>query len=738
VTARAIGLGVLLALSAGASAALADEADDLRSLLSENVITTASTSAEKASTAPATSVTITAEELRTYGIRTLAEAIDFLSIGLVTSDPLGAPEVGARGVLLRDDQGKHVLLLVNGHALNDPLIGAARFDEGAGVPFDMIDHIEVIVGPGSVLYGSNAMLGVVNVITKSGPNYAGGHLVGEYEIGRVGHASAGAGMTFKLFGSQGELTIGADYTSRFGPDLDFGLVQTPINQGTGTLQIFRRGGPADGLWGGKLRDAYFTQAPAGVVRLRVGDFELNLMGSLYRRGIPYTTQATNVDFDDPKSYEMDRAVRLDLKHQATLTSLIQLTSRVYADSYDHQRQVNRNAVAGCFRGDFETCSYYDAGLARWAGIEERISFNWVDDMSLVTLLGVDARMRWVRAKEDATDFDTGKPFARTAGLIDDSSPIVSPYVQQTWAATRWLDLNAGARVDADARYSPIVSPRGAVAVTPISSMVVRAIYSQAFRAPTWEERDSASYRLAPAADIKPEKVRSLEASIEQRLGTQRILVGLFRTWWDDLLELLPLTPAESADLQRGGVLPIAANSVAQYHNLTSIVNYGWNGGWEGSLVDGRLSYGFNVTEAFTRQEAPGQPPRPLVLAPQLFGNLHAAYAFGGFLPTPAIAVRYIGARPPDRLYDTPYFATLPEAKPLADIRLTLSGRIPGLRGLAYRLSAAYASASHGAYVAGPATEGARMPMNPVDQFRVLVGLRYDFFTGERGASEDVQ
>lgn len=104
--------------------ALADDADDLRSILNETVVTTASTSAEKASTAPATSVTLTAEDLRVYGIRSLDEAINFRSVGVITSDPLRTPDIGARGVLY----------------------GAARFDQGAGIPLDVVDHIEVIVG----------------------------------------------------------------------------------------------------------------------------------------------------------------------------------------------------------------------------------------------------------------------------------------------------------------------------------------------------------------------------------------------------------------------------------------------------------------------------------------------------------------------------------------------------------------------------------------------------------------
>lgn len=713
-----------------ARTALADDTDDIRSILNENVITTASTSAQKASTAPATSITVTAEDLRLYGIRSLDEAINFLSVGVITSNPLRTPDVGARGVLLPNDQGKHFLLLVNGHALNDPLYGAARFDEGLGVPFDIIDRIEVIVGPGSVLYGSNAMLGVINVITKNASDYRGGHVLGDYEIGRSERVGAGSGFTFKALGQPGEVTAGVEYFRRFGPDLQLADQPVQRNLGDGNLVRFRRDGSRPGIWGGTVHDAYFAEAPSGMLRVRLGEFEVNLIASAYRRGIPYTYGAVNVDFDDPDSYELDRAVRLDVKHDAALSSLVQLTSRLYADAYDYQRGVNRVAQYGCYQSFFATCTYYDVGVARWAGVEERLSLNWSGDSSFVTMLGVDARMRWVRAKQDAIDFDTGQPFAPTAGQIDDSAGIVSPYIQQTWSPTTFLDLNGGVRVDADQRFSPIVSPRGAIAVTPFKKTTLRAIYSQAFRGPTWIETDAANYQQARAQGVDPEVVRSAEASIEERFATQRIMFGVFRTWWDNLVEPRTLSPAERAQLQNAGELPITSNSIVQYRNISSLTNYGWNGGWDGSLVEGRFGYGVNATSAFTmRQDATGKE-QPLPVAPQFFGNVHVSYSFGGYVPTPALAAYYVGARPIDRAFDGTY-ASPPYATPLAEIRGTLTGPLPGLQGLAYSASAAYATAAQGPYAVGPSptTTQSFVPGTvPIDRFRVFFAIRYDFLT----------
>ncbi|HVU05651.1 MAG TPA: TonB-dependent receptor [Polyangiaceae bacterium] len=714
---RRIALGVL-AGTLFAGSALADGSSDLEALLDESVVTTASTTAETASSAPGTSVTLTADDFRTFGIRTLAEAIDFLSLGMTTGDPLKTPDVGARGVMLLGDDGKHFLLLVNGHAINDPLFGAARFDQGAGIPIDAIDHVEVILGPGSVLYGSNAMAGVINVITKTGSTYKGGHLLADFEPGRSARGGAGIGTTFELFGAPAELSSSVEYYERFGPDLHF-----PEHHYAVSGVAYRKGGAFDSVWGGNAKEAYFARAPQGVLRLKAGQFDVTVMGSAYERGIPYTDRVYDVDFDDPKSLELDRSLRVDLRHDATPSTLVQLTSRAYADYFDYQRRVNRNARYECFRSDFETCQYYTAGLASWAGLEERLSLNWLSDSSLVTLVGVDARLRHVRAKQDALDLDTGQAFAPTRGHIADTLPLVSPYVQQTWSPVRVLDLNAGARLDVDPRFSAILSPRAAAAVRPFEKTVVKVVYSQAFRAPTWAETDSANYQVAPS-DVKPEKVRSIEGSIEQRFGPHRVLFGVFRTRWEDLVESSPLAPADQAALQAQGVLPFIAQGFTQFHNLASIDNYGYNAGLSGAFASGKLRYGVNATAAYTRQAGEGVT-RELEASPQMFGNARLALSLGEGLPVPALAVRYVSSRLVDRAYEATY-ASLPEAPAYAELKGTLSGDV-GRTGVGYTVSATWATTGQSAYVAGPALLGEpALAYAPIDRFRAFVGLRWDF------------
>jgi outer membrane receptor protein involved in Fe transport len=717
-------LVIVLALAVSEAGA---DTSDLEAALNETVITTASASAERGSSAPAMSTTITAEELRTHGIRFLDEAIDYLSLGVVTSDPLRTADIGARGVLLVGDNGKHFLLLIDGHAMNDPAIGAARFDEGAGIPIEMVDHIEVIVGPGSVLYGSNAMMGVINVITKRSRELDGTTLTAEYELESSYRLAATAGYDFELLGEKAAVTAGIGYFRRFGPDLYFEPQAPTYHVVTGEPTKFRRGVPGSGIWGGTVEDAYFAEVPFGSVRLRWNGWSAMAMASTYRRGVVATSQGTAVDFDDPESYELDRSIRAELQHEAVLSSAVRTSVRLYGDAYDNQRRVNRWALVNCFTSSVETCQRYDATLARWVGIEGRLAIDWLRPGELVTTFGIDARMSWVSAKSDLLDFASGRPLAPSAGLIDGRSGFAAPYVQQVWAPTRAVELNAGARVDADERFDPIVSPRLAAAVRPWEGGTAKAIYSQAFRAPSWVEMDPSNRLQLPSETMRPELVRSAELSFEQRFGAQRIVFGAFRSWWSDLIEPHIISPEERNAYQDRGVLPLSApDGLYQYRNIANLENWGYNASYGGSVLSAKLSYGINVTSAYTRRVAEGQN-EVLTVAPQFFGNAHTSYEFGGLLPTVGAALAYVSARPADRAFDSG-FTPPPHAPAQATVRVTATGFVPSLPRLRYRASTTYSLAAEGPYVVGNQRSEdftqERPFLNPVDTFSAFIGLSY--------------
>jgi outer membrane receptor for ferrienterochelin and colicins len=731
--ARVIALGIAL-VGVGTSTARADDGPDLDALLSEKVVTTASKTAETSTNAPATASLMTAEDIQRYGIHTVDEAIAFLSLGGFSSDNLYNPEIGARGVLIPGDQGAHMLVLVDGHAVNEPLHGAANLGRGLGIPIELVDHIELILGPGSVLYGSNAMLGVINIVTKRGRSHSGVHVVAETEIGKSYRAGASFGATTKVLNAPFQIVSGFDFYKQDGPTFDFGPQGVIDDLFSMQPMRFSRTGPPTGIWGGKATKTHYAMVPAGYVRLEWGKFTLNVHGSTFKRASPYSSQYINVisDFNDPENYQIDRVLRGDLTYRTQLTSHAGLTARVYGDSTDRRTYVDYSRRLAC-RFPVTTCRDENDGLSRWFGGELQGSLDWWNNGKAVTLIGVDGRYRYAQYRSDTLDYDTGMPLRSSTAVIDSPYSMMAAYLQQTVQPLPWLAFNGGARLDYDPRFDPVVSPRVATTVNVWEGGALKATYAEAFRAPTFFESDAyipnALLRRAPLA---PERVRSVEGSFEQKFGSNRIMFGVFRSWWKDLVEKYVFSQAEKNDLVARSELAISylLGPVAEYRNISSIDNFGFNAGWEGVTGAGRLHYGTNLTGTIARRVASVGAGQPLIVAPQFFGNARVAYDFEHGFPTLGIAGHFSGYRIADRAYDG-NFTPFPVAPPQLELRATVSGPVPFVKGLSYRVGANYAFAARGPYVVGVAQQAyswqPSAELVPVDRFRATVGLSYALF-----------
>ena len=117
--------------------------------------------------APASVTIINKDEIKKYGYRNLADILRSVRGFFVTNDR-NYQYLGVRGFNRPGDYNTRILLLVDGHRLNDGLYDQAPIGYDFPVDIDLIDRVEVIRGPSSSIYGTNAFFAVVNVITRNG------------------------------------------------------------------------------------------------------------------------------------------------------------------------------------------------------------------------------------------------------------------------------------------------------------------------------------------------------------------------------------------------------------------------------------------------------------------------------------------------------------------------------------------------------------------------------------------
>ena len=130
--------------------------------------------------APSSISFITADEIARYGYRTLADILRGVR-GMYVTDDRNFSFLGTRGFGKPGDQNTRILLLVNGHRVNDNIFGQAEIGQEFGLDPAMFERVEIIRGPASALYGDSAFFAVVNVITRTGKSLDGASIALETE-----------------------------------------------------------------------------------------------------------------------------------------------------------------------------------------------------------------------------------------------------------------------------------------------------------------------------------------------------------------------------------------------------------------------------------------------------------------------------------------------------------------------------------------------------------------------------
>ena len=128
----------------------------------EEVVVTGTRIPTETENAPNSISVITQEQIEQTQAHTVQEAVrDVPGVEVAQTGQPG----GQTSVFLRGANGEHTLVLIDGVRVNSAFNSAFDF---ANLPVDNIDHIEILRGPQGTLYGSEAMGGVINIVTKRG------------------------------------------------------------------------------------------------------------------------------------------------------------------------------------------------------------------------------------------------------------------------------------------------------------------------------------------------------------------------------------------------------------------------------------------------------------------------------------------------------------------------------------------------------------------------------------------
>lgn len=460
-------------------------------------IETAARHEQFAGQAPASVTVITAAEIRRYGYRTLAEALQSVR-GFYLSDDRNYQYLGIRGFSRPTDYNNRVLLLLNGHRMNENVFGSASI--GTDLPLNLaaVERIEVVRGPGSVLYGSSAMLAVVNVITRDG--HDGDRLSLTAEGG-----SAGRRRLLVATGGETEsdldLAVTGVWGDLAGDDLYFPEYDDETGDGVARDLDWDRHG---GILGTARRGPLRAQAYAGV----------------REKGIP--TGAFGVTFGDRRSRSLDASGHLDLRYTPEPSPRGALELRAQADTY-------RSDGTYPYDEPEDQTVIRERAEGAWLGLEGQ--YRWDATPASRLIAGIEHREH-LRASfrsrdEEAVYFDESFPFR-----------VFSVYAQEEYQAREDVSLVFGIRHDAYSAAGSTTTPRGAAVLDLTRSATLKLLYGEAFRAPNLYEASYFDPGVAKANPrLRAEQISTAELVWEQHLCPQAFAsASLYRYVVHDLID----------------------------------------------------------------------------------------------------------------------------------------------------------------------------------------------------------
>ncbi len=414
----------------------------------------------------ASAVTVlTADHLRRYGYRSLSDALRGAA-GVFVVDDRMVERVGVRGLQLLGDSNTRILVLIDGTPLNEPWAQFVDTSTALPVSLDDVARIEVIRGPVSSIYGTNAFFGIINIVTLEADKAPRAY--GRASIDSFGSAGGNAAFNAGTLNRQVRGTF--SFKDRRGETLDYSDLPTHRTSADGGRAYF-----------GSLAltyDRLFFQA-RGYDRTR----ELP--------GAPYDSA---VGSEENKN--RDRHVLAELGYTHEIGERINVAGRVYGNRYGFTSNLLRSD------GLFNT-----KADATWFGGEIRVLGEVLEKEKLLNVTtGVSYEQTTTRSSAST----------RPGEIVTDFN-IAGVYLEATTEPVSWFAATAGARFDRNSEFTNELSPRAAVFLRKGESYGLKLLYAAGFRNPSIleayyddDERFSPALDMDSRTQLRPETIRAYE------------------------------------------------------------------------------------------------------------------------------------------------------------------------------------------------------------------------------------
>lgn len=511
---------------------------------------------QKVTEAPSSVTILTSEDIQKYGYRTLGEAL--LSVrGFYQSHDRMVAKVAVRGFGLPGDTNTRLLLLLDGQRTNDNIFESGSISSFDTVDVDLVDRVEVIRGPGSSLYGTNAVLSVINIITKRGRDIEGTEFATEV-------------------GSQERYTGRLTYGSRRPSGLE-ALFTVKYMTGNGEDSLYYEEFDSPPISNGVVEDLDGLKNFTLFTKISYQDFTLE--GFYLNRLKEIPTAPYGVVFGQSGTEAEGITGFLNLEYKHLFPNQVEFEANLSHNSYEENGDyvyggpvINRDEFRGSWWGaDFQASKQFE---------RHRV------------IVGGEFRDNY---RQDQKNYDLGGPTYLTT---EESSRSLGAYVQEEYRVSEEVILNLGVRYDYYDSFGGTINPRAGLIYNPVENTTLKFLYGRAFRAPNAFERfySDGGVSWKPNPDLDPEIIDTYEVVWEQNLWSK--WRGVATAFYYQIEDLINLT------LDPGDGLVV-------YQNIGEVEARGFEleleGPIKGSLV-GKVSYSYQLVEdQLTGERIPNSP-----------------------------------------------------------------------------------------------------------------------------------